>query len=767
MTNFAWPGELARHAKLLAMHPTQRNTLSTLLWGVGAASALCSVGAATAAPAETSANSTTSDTGQTLQEITVTAERLELLGTAASASEGVVADQELQLTPAYRPGQMLETVPGLIVTLHSGEGKANQFLMRGYNLDHGTDLAIYVDAMPINQPTHAHGQGYTDLNFMIPELAEGLSYTKGPYYANVGDFGAVGSVRASYRDTIADQVSASVGTLDYQRIFTAGSEALGDGHLLAAAEVQHYDGPFENPDDARRENAVLRYSEGDEHNGYSVTGMFYDQLWNNTTDMPIRAITEGLVRNRFGTLDPTDGGRAQRASLSVQYHETLGDGQFSASSCFIYNQLHLYNDFTHFLVDPVHGDQEDQFENRRVLGGAANYTLPVPLGAIENDISVGILTRYDLLGVGRLPSEERVPLAPQNDPPAFSNSDQVYLFAGAAHLQATPHWTSTLRSVLGVRDDYQHGTDVDYLAALHEAAGYTNGGTAAQSLLQPKGSLIYTPNNYLEFYFAAGQGFHSADLRGVNQDRSVDLGLPNTPLLAKQDGEEVGVRAEIQRNIAFTLAVYNLWQQSETIIDPDVGADTAGPPSRRYGYEINLTYQIRRWLEFYGSFSGDHTRFTHPFDDGTGHLGHYITDAPLATGSAALYLTNLGRWSGGLNYRYLGNYPLSSGPCANSAAVHDFPGATSCANAPTAPGQVNGKGFGELNADIHYALPSGWITSVGIYNLLNTHAAAAEFWYVDRLNSEIDTYPDGRADVHEHPLEPIMARFTISKQFGL
>jgi hypothetical protein len=767
VTNFAWPGELARHAKLLAMHPTQRNTLSTLLWGVGAASALCSVGAPTAAPAETSANSTTSDTGQTLQEITVTAERLELLGTAASASEGVVADQELQLTPAYRPGQMLETVPGLIVTLHSGEGKANQFLMRGYNLDHGTDLAIYVDAMPINQPTHAHGQGYTDLNFMIPELAEGLSYTKGPYYANVGDFGAVGSVRASYRDTIADQVSASVGTLDYQRIFTAGSEALGDGHLLAAAEVQHYDGPFENPDDARRENAVLRYSEGDEHNGYSVTGMFYDQLWNNTTDMPIRAITEGLVRNRFGTLDPTDGGRAQRASLSVQYHETLGDGQFSASSCFIYNQLHLYNDFTHFLVDPVHGDQEDQFENRRVLGGAANYTLPVPLGAIENEISVGILTRYDLLGVGRLPSEDRVPLPPQNDPPAFSNSDQVYLFAGAAHLQATTHWTSTLRSVLGLRDDYQHGTDVDYLAALHEAAGYTNGGTAAQSLLQPKGSLIYTPNNYLEFYFAAGQGFHSADLRGVNQDRSVDLGLPNTPLLAKQDGEEVGVRAEIQRNIAFTLAVYNLWQQSETIIDPDVGADTAGPPSRRYGYEINLTYQIRRWLEFYGSFSGDHTRFTHPFDDGTGHLGHYITDAPLATGSAALYLTNLGRWSGGLNYRYLGNYPLSSGPCANSAAVHDFPGATSCANAPTAPGQVNGKGFGELNADVHYALPSGWITSVGIYNLLNTHAAAAEFWYVDRLNSEIDTYPDGRADVHEHPLEPIMARFTISKQFGL
>jgi oxalate decarboxylase/phosphoglucose isomerase-like protein (cupin superfamily) len=135
---------------------------------------------------------------------------LELLGTASTASEGVVDDQELQLAPQYRPGQLLETVPGLIVTLHSGEGKANQYLMRGYNLDHGTDLETYVDGMPINQPTHAHGQGYTDLNFMIPELADQLTYTKGPYYANVGDFGAVGSVRVNYRDTIDDQVSATV-----------------------------------------------------------------------------------------------------------------------------------------------------------------------------------------------------------------------------------------------------------------------------------------------------------------------------------------------------------------------------------------------------------------------------------------------------------------------------------------------------------------------------------------------------------------------------
>jgi hypothetical protein len=705
-------------------------------------------------------------TNAVMAEITVTAKRLDLLGSATTASEGLVAEEEIQLLPAYRPGQILETVPGLIVTLHSGEGKANQFLMRGYNLDHGTDLATYVDGMPINQPTHAHGQGYTDLNFMIPELADAITYTKGPYYADVGDFGAVGSVHVGYRNEIAGQWSATVGTLGFQRTFAAGSWDLGDGRLLAATELQHYDGPFATPDDARKVNAVLRYSHGDESNGYSVTGMLYHQLWTNTTDIPLRAIAEDLVPNRFGTLDPTDGGRAWRASLSLEQHSLLGAGQLTTGAYFIDNQLHIYNDFTHFLVNPVSGDQEEQFENRRAFGGQAEYTLPLALGALANQISAGVITREDILRVGRLPTADQVPLSSATDPPSFYDDDQVYLFAAAAYAQVITHWSDDLRSVLGIREDIQHGTDVDYLAALHQSAGYSNGGTAQQALPQPKASLIYSVSPTLEFYASAGRGFHSADIRGVNQDTSVDLGLPHTALLARQEGQEVGVRAAPAATLTATLAVYNLWQQSETILDPDVGQDSAGPPSRRYGFELNLTDQINRWLEFYGSVSGNHTRFTRPFDDGTGHEGTYITDAPSVTGSLALYLTGLGPWSGGLDYRYLGSYPLSSGPCVDAAAVHDFPGvASSCANAPTASGQVNGTGFGELNLDVHYALPDNWSASLGVYNLLNSHAPAAEFWYVDRLQGEVDSYPDGRADIHEHPLEPLMARLTLTRTF--
>jgi len=228
-------------------------------------------------------------------------------------------------------------------------------------------------------------------------------------------------------------------------------------------------------------------------------------------------------------------------------------------------------------------------------------------------------------------------------------------------------------------------------------------------------------------------------------------------------GEEIGMRQELlERKVVLTFAVFNLDAQSETTYNPDIGQDTVGRASRRIGYEINITYQALRWLEFYGSLAQDRARFKTPFDDGTGHLGKYLPNAPFATGSFSVYVKNLGHWSGGLEYRYLGPYPLSSGPCANSAVVNDFSGVTSCANAPTPKGQVDGHGYGEWSADAHYTFAAGWSAALGIYNLLNKKADAMEYWYVDRLQGEPAV---GVADVHIHPLEPISARLTLSKKF--
>ena len=368
--------------------------------------------------------------------------------------------------------------------------------------------------------------------------------------------------------------------------------------------------------------------------------MYYHQLWTNTTDIPLRAIDEDLVPDRFGTLNPTDGGRAQRASFSAQYHETIGVGQFSASGYLIYNELHLYNDFTHYLVDPIHGDQEDQFENRHMIGGTANYTLPVPLGSIDNELSVGVLTRYDSLDVGRLPSEDRVPLPAQDDPPSFSDSDQVYLFSGAAYLQATTHWTSQLRSVLGVRVDYQHGTDIDYLAALHETDGYTNGGTDSQTLPQPKASLIFTVDPVARAL--------RERRRRVSQRRPArrEPGQERRPRTARTrrcslpSGERRSACARSRAAIS-----RSPWRSTTSGSSPRRSSTRTSARTRRdlraVATASSSMSPIRSGV---GSSSTAASQATtpashDPFDDGTGHLGTYITDAPVATGSLALYLT--------------------------------------------------------------------------------------------------------------------------------
>lgn len=659
-----------------------------------------------------------------LDEIQVTTERLGLMGNATTASEGVIVNDELALTPAFRIGQLLETVPGLQVTSHSGEGKANQYLLRGYNLDHGTDLATFVDDMPVNEPTHAHGQGYTDLNFLIPELATHVTYTKGPYYADEGDFASVGSVHIHYLDALAPQVSYTEGTLGYQRLFGGGSVRLGDGNLLGAIEWQHYNGPWANSDELHKINAVVRYSAGDDIDGYSLTAMHYHGVWNATTDQPERAIEEGLI-GRYGSLNPSDRGIAQRTSLTAKLWRPIANGELHASAYVFGNHLTLWNDFTHFLVDPVHGDQEEQREDRTAIGGVVDYRHAAPLFGLQNDLTLGIRTRSDFNDVSRLPTEDRSVIPVADHPMNFSEADTVRLSSFSAYTESATHWTDWLRSVFGYRYDTQYGSDTG-----------TNAGTASDHILAPKGSLIVRPLEMTELYVSAGRGFHSDDLRGVTAARNAHVA--GAPLIARQSGEEIGLRQQITHAFTMTVAFYKLSAQSETTYDPDAGVDSAGPGSRRRGYEVNLTYQARRWLELYGSYSGNHARYLTPYDDGTGHVGEYLPNAPFATGSFNAYVKNLGPWSGSLGYRYLSSYPLSP------------------------DNSVRGHGYGIWSGDAHYALEKGWSLGLGMYNLLNKKADAAEFWYIDRLPGEPAA---GIADVHLHPLEGISGRLTISKAF--
>lgn len=685
---------------------------------------------------ETVAAADSSDPGSgDLSEVTVTASRLNLLGTATTASQGSVTEEELDLRPVYRVGQLLESVPGLVVTVHSGEGKANQYLARGFNLDHGTDIANFVDDMPINRPTNTHGQGYSDLNFLLPELSNGLDYTKGPYYASVGDFGSVASTHLHLANEIPDQVSLAGGTLGVYNMFAGGTDHFtDDDRLVGGVYYGHVDGPFTHPDDFRKVAGTLRFSHGTDADGYSATAMYYHGEGNLTTDQPLRAIQEGLI-TRWGTLDPTDGSLSERFSLSGHYGATGEDWKSSSSVYFIHSKMILWNDFTHDLDDPVNGDQEEQYESRSTAGGQSSLILTQNLGAIQNELDVGTQLRFDDAYVNRKHTLHRVPLSycsvAQADGTALQvtaaggicNADQVHLLDLGPYVQDTTHWTGWLRTVLGLREEFYRAEDHSTTTGFQ--------GTDHEFLFQPKGSIILGPWALTELYLSAGRGFHSDDVRGVFGTVPIE-GIPGaagkTPLLAPTDGVELGVRTNVVPKLSMQLAVFQQDFKSELAYDADVGLDTASAPSRRQGVEFSAEYHPLRWIEFNTDLAESKARYRGDVS-AFGLGGDYIANAPSFIGSFGVLVDNLGPWFGGLQWRKLGAFPINDGE-----------------KYPEDPG------YSELNLDAGYKINTHIKVQLSIYNLFNTHADSSAYYYTSRLPGEP---AEGVAGIQVHPLEPI------------
>ncbi|MEZ5283209.1 MAG: TonB-dependent receptor [Vicinamibacterales bacterium] len=280
-----------------------------------------------------------------------------LLGIAHAASEGAVTGAEVAMRPVQRAGEVLEAVPGLVVSQHTGEGKANQYYLRGFNLDHGTDFATTVAGLPVNLPTHAHGHGYTDANFLIPELVGGIQYTKGGYDAASGDFSSAGTASVRYLNVLDRPiVSASSGGQGWARALAAVSHRAGPGDLLVAVERAADDGPWVRPDAYRRTNGVMRYSGRRGVQAFSLTALGYTGRWNGTDQVPARAVADGRL-DRFGGIDQTTGGTTSRAALIGQWQLSGGRSVTSATASLQHVALDLFSNFTYFLDDPVNGDQ--------------------------------------------------------------------------------------------------------------------------------------------------------------------------------------------------------------------------------------------------------------------------------------------------------------------------------------------------------------------------------------------------------------------------
>jgi outer membrane receptor protein involved in Fe transport len=402
------------------------------------------------------------------------------VGSSDSASQGVFGQQLIEARPLLRPGALLEYVPGLVVTQHSGSGKAKQYFLRGFNLEHGTDFATRFAGMPVNLRTHAHGQGYTDLNFIIPELVGNVDYFKGPYYASVGDFGSAGGANLHLTGGLKQDLAlATVGDFGYQRGLLADSPQLGGGTLTYGLELLHTDGPWEVPENCRKANGLLRYATRLGEGQLAITGMAYSGIWTSTDQVAQRAIDTGLI-GRYGSLDDSSGGRSERTSLSVDYAVPLAGGQFQSTAYWFRYKLNLFSNFTYFVTDPVNGDQFEQADDRNVFGWLGEWNRSGELFGRPTTNTLGYEFRQDSIDpVGIYATARRQRL---------STTREEKVVEGSLGLYAQNHtrWNEWFRAIAGLRyDTYRFN-----VTALSEPQ---NSGNTTAGLWSPKLSLVFGP----------------------------------------------------------------------------------------------------------------------------------------------------------------------------------------------------------------------------------------------------------------------------------
>jgi len=703
--------------------------------GRGAASLLgvLSLGIVPAARAEGGAN-------VTLDTITIVASGVSNMD---AASAGDIDQQQIASQPLLRPAAILENVPGLIVTQHSGEGKANQYFLRAFNLDHGTDLAADVDDMPVNMPTHAHGQGYTDLNFLIPELAADLHYKKGPYYADEGDFATAGTVRVGLANQLPDSVTLGIGADGYRRVLLLGATALAGGTLLGAGEAYHNDGPFDVPDDYNRLNGVLRYHAGSERDYWTLTGMAYSGKWNATDQVPQRAIDEGII-NRFGSLAPSDGGTSSRYSASFSRVQRNDDDQTQFSAYVIRYRLDLWSTFTYYLRDPTFGDQMLQHDDRVVSGLKVSKTWFSELAGMAMSNVIGLQSRVDdILDVGIFPTyQRRIIGTTQNASVVEANA--------AAYAENSLQWRPYLRSVIGLRED---GFDFD---VKDKMVGANGGCTLASdplgcvtgirraSIFSPKLGLVLGPWAKTTYYINLADGYHSNDARGITRSGANPEVAPVTPL-TRATSAELGLASTPVPDWQTSLDVFELKLKSELVFDGDAGVTAPSGATTRVGVEWGNTYHINRWLSADLNAAFTRARFdrnsppddlgcseaaaSNPCAQPIGIVGRYVPNSPTNVIDAGVTAQRASGWFGALRARHFGASPLVEDDSARSPPY------------TTVDGQIGYR-------------RDRWVAALDVFNIFDVKWNDIEYYYVSRLANEAGP----QADYVVHPGVPLTIR---------
>jgi outer membrane receptor protein involved in Fe transport len=685
-----------------------------------------------------------------------------------AASEMRFSGTEVNERIFLRPGEALEVVPGLIVTQHSGEGKANQYFLRGFNLDHGTDLAIWVDGMPINMVTHGHGQGYADLNFLIPELISYVDVKKGPYFAEEGDFSSVGAIRISLVDGFSTQYfKPTVGSFNYQRYLGIGTTKIGEGTLLLAGEVGRYDGPWVNPDDAFKLNGVIRYSQGTPDNGFALTGMAYSNRWNSTDQIPLRAITRGEL-SRYGAIDPTDGGASSRYSISGHWAQTTADATTQVSAYAIKSSLNLWNNFTYFLNDaftppddPLAGDQFQQQDQRVTTGASALHRFKGDFGGIPSETEFGVQARFDAINLSLQNTYLR-------QFASLTRSDKVKEGNLGFYGQTTLFWNDWFKTNFGWRGNF-------FAGSVDAVSNPVNSGTPNAFIGSPKVSLVFGPFAKTEYFLNLGSGFHSNDIRGVTiKENPVDATdrLSPSPFLVATKGAEAGFRTRAIDGLDSSVSVFVLDSASEILFVGDAGTTEASRPSRRIGVEFTNDYRPVPWLDIEADLAVTRARFLgydwaqaeaynaldgFPEAQFGNAAGNYIPGAPAMIASVGATFGEALGWYGGVRFRYFGPRPL------------------------TEDGAFRAPATGLLNAHIGYRFDNGFSIELDAFNLTNSRSDQITYAYGSFIRSDslfqacraggsdspnfAAACANGVMDRVLHPVEPLAFRVVLAGRF--
>jgi outer membrane receptor protein involved in Fe transport len=650
------------------------------------------------------------------EDIIVYGRALAQIGIATSGSQGVVGYRDFEDKPLSRVGELVENVPGVIATQHSGTGKANQYFLRGFNLDHGTDFAGYVDGVPINMRTHGHGQGYLDLNFLIPELVERIDYRKGPYFADAGDFTAAGTVKFTTVDRLErPMIEATVGSYGYYRALAAGSSTVGSGYLLLALDGTRSNGPWVLNEDLKKINGLIKYSQGTATQGWNLGVTGYHATWNATDQVPQRAIDSGLI-GRFGNIDPALGGRTTRFGLTANAH--LGETEINLYA--LYYRFRLTSNFTYFLNDPVNGDEFKQRDQRGQFGGSIRHSIPTTIGGIPVAVVFGGEGRWDHIGKIGLYSS----IAGQTS--STVRQDKVDEYSGAVYAEGTASLTERLRLTLGLRGDlYGYDVKAQSLAA--------NSGDGMDGIISPKAALAWRATNNLELYANYGESFHSNDVRGasIHVDPVTGNAVDRVPVLVKARGYELGARIELARFTASVVA-YHLSLGSELVFVGDGGSTEPNDATRRYGAEATIFWRPNGWLTLDASGAVTHARF-HDVEPGQTRIPNSV-DKVVSAGAALDFGHGI---TGSLRLRHFGKAPLIEDNSARSR--------------PTTL----------VNAGVYYKLGRAKL-GIDILNLLGSKDNDITYFYTSRLQGEPAAGVD---DYHLHPVEP--RQFRVSLRYTL